>query len=120
MAFEQRRNTRVSFQTIVDLDCGGKTFTACETRDLSLKGVFLAGIIGPAAGDGCDLTINLSGGSSDLRFRVKGEVVRVDADGVGIIFVEIDLDSFYHLKNIVYYNSGDPDRLADEFISQIR
>ncbi len=120
MVFEQRRNTRVDFQTSVDFDCGDKSFAACETRDLSLKGVFLAGISGPAPGDMCDLTVHLSGGSSDLKFRVKGEVVRVEGDGVGIIFTEIDLDSFYHLKNIVYYNSGDPDRLADEFISQIK
>jgi len=119
MAFEQRRNTRVNFQTIVDLECGGMNFAACESRDLSLKGVFVAGVNGPAPGDGCELTINLAGGSSDLRFRVSGEVVRVEEGGVGVVFTGIDLDSFYHLKNIVYYNSGDPDRLADEFMSQI-
>ncbi len=119
MVAEKRRNTRVSFQTSVDLECGGKVFSGCESRDLSLKGVFLAGVGGVEPGSACELTIRLSGGSSDLSFRLKGEAVRVDADGVGIIFTEIDLDSFYHLRNIVYYNSGDPDRLAEEFISQI-
>jgi hypothetical protein len=32
-------------------------------------------------------------------------------------FVEIDLDSFYHLKNIIYYNSSDPDTIEQELMS---
>jgi hypothetical protein len=70
-------------------------------------------------GSPCRMTIHLHGGSSELSFRLAGEVVRVDGDGAAVRFTGIDIDSFYHLRNIVYYNSGDPDRLADEFISQI-
>ena len=116
---EKRRNTRVEFRTSVDLRCGGGSFTGCESRDLSLKGVFIAGVAGVEAGSPCELTVHLSGGSSELSFRVAGEVVRVEENGAAVRFTGMDLDSFYHLRNIVYYNSGDPDRLAEEFIAQI-
>ena len=42
---------------------------------------------------------------------MKGEVVRVEPDGLALHFSEIDFDSFYHLKNIIYYNSEDPDQV---------
>ena len=111
----RRENTRVEFRATIDLDFSGRIFTGCETSDLSLYGVFVSGVQGPVAGDQCDLSLHLSGATSDTVLRMKGELVRVEANGVGLKFFEIDLDSFYHLKNILYYNSGDPDVLEEEF-----
>ena len=47
---------------------------------------------------------------------MRGEVVRVDPGGLALHFTEIDADSFYHLKNIIYYNSKDPDLIDLELI----
>jgi len=41
---ERRRNTRVSFETIIDLTCGEKSFPGCQTDNLSTKGVLIFGI----------------------------------------------------------------------------
>ncbi len=116
MDAEKRHNTRVPFHTTITVRFPDKTFDRCETLDLSLKGVFVKGVTGPRTqGDMCELSLHLSGTSSDLSLNMKGEVVGVREDGVGLHFNEIDLDSFYHLKNILYYNSEDPDALENEF-----
>ncbi len=50
---------------------------------------------------------------------MKGEVVRVEEDCIALYFFEIDLDSFFHLRNIVYYNTEDADKIENEFPGQI-
>ena len=35
---------------------------------------------------------------------MAGETVRVQEDGVALQFFDVDEDSFYHLKNLVYFN----------------
>ena len=116
MAAEKRQNTRVAFRTTITVHFPDKTFDHCETQDLSLKGVFVKGVTGPRAeGDYCELSLHLSGATSDLSLHMSGEVVRVLDDGVGLHFSGIDLDSFFHLKNIIYFNTEDPDILGDEF-----
>ncbi|MDH3359328.1 MAG: PilZ domain-containing protein [Desulfobulbaceae bacterium] len=116
MAEEKRQNTRVPFHTTITVRFPDKTFNHCATQDLSLKGVFVEGITGPRkTGDLCELSLHLSGTSSDLSLHMSGEVVRVKKNGIGLHFNEIDLDSFFHLKNIIYFNTEDPDILGDEF-----
>jgi hypothetical protein len=50
---------------------------------------------------------------------MAGKVVRQDDSGVGVQFEEIDIDTFYHLKNIVYYNADDPDQVEDQLVENI-
>ncbi len=122
---EKRGNTRVSFQATITLRFADTTYENLETRDLSLRGVFVKGVSGRLTGDQCRVSLRLSGTSSDLSLEMSGQVVRVEKDGIGLHFDEIDLDSFYHLKNIVYFNVGDPDRLqkelpdGDEFVPSL-
>jgi len=114
----RRKNSRVTFRTTISLSFAGARYEQCETQDLSLKGVFVKGVHGHALGDRCDAVLCLTGSTSNLCLQMKGEVVRVTPAGVGLRFVEIDLDSFYHLKNILYYNSENPDQLDDEFTAR--
>lgn len=111
---ERRRSTRVLFQATVTLHFDDADFPDRETSDLSIKGVFVQGITGRSIGDRCAVELHLAGTSSQLLLRMDGEVVRVEKNGIAIKFSEIDLDSFYHLRNIVYYNSENPDELAGE------
>ncbi len=114
---DRRANTRVSFQTTVDVRfTRGQEYPSCAIEDLSVKGVFLVGIRDQAVGDSCSLTLCLSGTSSKLCLRIQGKVMRVEEGGVGVHFVEMDLDSFYHLKNIVYFNAEDPDHIQEQLV----
>ena len=47
---------------------------------------------------------------------MTGEVIRKTEEGIGIRFEEIDIDSFFHLKNIVYYNTDNPDLVAEPYL----
>lgn len=116
MGKERRKNTRVPFQTTADVIFGDKHYSNCATENLSVKGISVLGITGHTLGEVCDLSLALSGSTSQLRLTVKAEIVRMEADRIGLHFIEIDLDSFYHLKNIIYYNSEDPDAIEQELM----
>ena len=115
----RRRNSRVPFQATITLHFSDKTYEECETHDLSIKGVFVAGVTCHNVGDNCDVALHLVGATSDLALKMRGEVVRVEENGLALHFFETDLDSFYHLKNILYYNSEKPDTLEEEFSGQL-
>jgi hypothetical protein len=116
---ERRENVRVTFQTTVNLHFADGEYAHRETENLSLKGVFIPGIFDREPGEKCDVTLQLSGTTSELKVGMKGEVVRKTDEGIGIHFDEIDIDSFFHLKNIVYYNADDPDQVADSYIDSV-
>lgn len=115
----RRRNSRVPFRATITLQFADNKYEECETRDLSMRGVFVAGVTGRKIGDQCDVALHLSGATSDLSLKMKGEVVRAHENGLALHFFETDLDSFYHLKNILYYNSENPDNLDEEFSDKI-
>ena len=116
MSIERRKNSRVPFNTTVDLNFTDKNYGSCETNDLSTKGVFVANISGPLVGEKCNITIHLSGSATDITLFMRGEVTRVTDEGIGLHFFETDIDSFTHLKNIIYYNNKDPDELKNEVL----
>jgi len=116
---ERRKNTRVIFQTAASVRFAGDVFERLAIRDLSLRGVYLEGISGRPLGEKCEVALFLTGASSELKLNIAGKVVRQDDSGVGIHFEEIDIDTFFHLKNIVYYNADDPDQVENELMENI-
>lgn len=110
----RRQHSRVLFETMIDLELPGRRFENCKARDLSLKGVFVQGAAGQEGEQG-EVRLHLTGASSDLVLKMKGEVVRTEPGGLALRFLEMDLDSFTHLKNIIYYNSENPDALDQEW-----
>ncbi len=116
---DRRRNTRVGFETTADLQFVDREYKRCKTQDLSIKGVLVSDVPDRMVGETCRMQLLLAGATSELSLRMEAEVVRVEGADVALHFKEIDLDSFYHLKNIVYYNTSDPDVLEAEFVEQI-
>ena len=115
----KRKNTRGPFRVISSLEFPNQSHAECETADLSLKGVFVLGVTGHQVGEKCLVTLGLVGSTSHLSLHMKGTVVRVEEHGLALHFYEMDLDSFFHLKNILYYNSKDPDVLDEELFAQV-
>jgi hypothetical protein len=58
-------------------------------------------------GTKCQITVQLSGTSSELNVQVKGEVVRSSHKILAVKFTGIEFDSLFHLQNIVRYNYPD-------------
>lgn len=116
----KRKNVRVRFTTNATLRFADQSFTNLETSNMSLKGVYVLGVSGIAKGAKCGVSLHLSGATSELMVKMTGEVVRVEEDGVALRFSEIDLDSFFHLRNIVYFNSENPDVVEEELVAGFR
>ncbi len=116
---EKRRNLRVVFRvdcTVEPLVEGFKPFKAESTKDISLRGLYVKTHKKVPVETPCVLKLRLSGTTSELILTVKARVIRTDQEGMAFLFEEIDIDSFFHLKNILYYNSGDPERIDREIV----
>ena len=114
MSDEKRRFTRVPFSVEAEIAVGDASYKADEIKNLSVGGCLLSMPGEFDAGAPCHVTIQLSGTSSELRVEVEGEVVRSGSREIAIKFTGVDIDSLFHLQNIVRYNSPDPDVVEAE------
>lgn len=111
---ENRTHERVPFTARVTIFFKGKRIDSdADTRNISLKGMFVHTDERPGTGAHCGLELQLTGASSELTLHIDGRVVREDDNGIGIVFNTIDLDSYYHLKNILRYNVSRPEDMSD-------
>ena len=114
---ERRKNLRVLFNASVcisQIGDQGRRVCSNDTRDISLKGLYVLTRSPFPVRTACRVELKLSGESSDLTLKINGEVVRIDGEGMGIRFTGMDIDALIHLKNILYYNSGEPERIDGE------
>ncbi|MFH1671999.1 MAG: PilZ domain-containing protein [Pseudomonadota bacterium] len=111
---EQRRRLRVSFQVDVELHVEGHDTINVTSKDISMKGVFIKTGEKIFQGKPCRVRISLSGASGVPPLDIKGKIARIDSNGVGVDFLEMDPETFTHLRNIVAYNFGDADQVDEE------
>ena len=114
---DRRKNVRVPFSTTVrvrEKGGDGREVISDDTRDISLKGMYCVTATPLPEGTECEVALRLSGESSALFLFMDAVVARSTPDGMGVKFTSIDIDSFYHLKNILYYNSGAPEEINKE------
>jgi hypothetical protein len=104
---EKRSHDRIVFETRVAIyNRGKKVASDADTRDISLKGIYVWTLERLKIGTRCGLEIEVTGSSSKLLIHIDGRVVRNDEHGIGLAFESIDLDSYYHLKNILRFSEG--------------
>ncbi len=109
---DRRRHIRVDFKTSIVIKTGEQEIKACgDSRDLSLKGVFVYTDRKLPAGTKCSVKIFLSGGVDDIELNMAAEVKRVEENGLGIAFGSMDLDSYTYLRNIMRYNADGFDEI---------
>ena len=109
---ERRKHSRVGFTTAIQilLEADGRQINLQgSSRDLSLKGIFANTEDKFSCGTKCSVKVYLTGGIDKIELLMNGTVVRVTDNGMGIVFDSMDVDTYSHLKNIVYYNSIDDD-----------
>ena len=112
---DRRRFSRVRIDIEADIQDGSLSALACRTRDLSLQGVFVITDVPFATGATCEVALVLQGTVDPIRLKMKGHVVRREADGLAFLFDCMEgLDCMRHLSNLVRYNSPDPDKIMEE------
>ncbi|MBU0674218.1 MAG: PilZ domain-containing protein [Proteobacteria bacterium] len=120
---ERRQDVRVTFRASAKLEfSGSRRFEECETKNVSVSGVFVEGVTGVALGEKCDVEFHLVGRTSTLVLEMAAEVVRIEDTGVALQFYDVDQDSFCHMQNIVYFNykhSGELSEITDEYAVEV-
>jgi len=114
MSGDKRRFTRVPFRVQAEITVDEHSYNTEEIKNLSVGGCLLPVTVPLDVGAGCHVRIQFSGTSSELYIDMDAQVVRCGAGEVAVKFTGVDLDSFFHLQNIVRYNSSDPDAVEEE------
>ena len=107
---ERRKHSRVGFATTIQilLEADGEKINLdASSRDLSLKGIFVTTKKKLSSGTKCAIKVYLTGTIDKIELLMKGTIVRVSDNGMGIGFDSMDVNTYSHLKNIVRYNSMD-------------
>ncbi len=99
-------------------DASGEKLTA-EVNNLSVRGCHVSTFDPLPAGGRFHLTLFVEDDDDALRFQVEARVVRSDADGMGVEFMEMPLESYEHLRNMVLLNASDPEQVEREFREHI-
>lgn len=115
----RREFTRAAVDMTVTLEEEGRPLVVSQLENVSLRGAFVATREPPPIGTRVTVRIDLGGVDEDgtpLEVRAAGRVVRVDANGCGLEFVELHgLGSLEHLRNLVLYNAPEPAQAEAEF-----
>ncbi len=113
---EHREFIRVPFNTVVEVEVAGRTIRSAEGINISLKGLHLATTEpAPPAGSPCTARIILSGAQEGVVIAADGTVVRAGAGNLSVEFTRLDYDGYHHLRNLILYNSTNPERAEREF-----
>lgn len=116
---ERREFSRVAINIEISLRSGGEKITSRRTRNLSMKGVYVPCRQGFPAGSKCRVTLFLGEPEAQLRIEAKAMVVRQDQGGMAIQFLELPLESYQHLRQLLLYNAPDSPRFERELKAHI-
>ncbi|GAB6144801.1 hypothetical protein JCM12294_22390 [Desulfocicer niacini] len=109
----RRKFDRVEFSTpiriIVDID-GKAVVLSGNSKDLSLKGIYVDTNQRFDPGTRCSVKIHLTGSNEKIELKMQASISRQTDKGMGIIFDSMDVDTYAHLKNIVKYNCTEESR----------
>lgn len=116
---ERRQAKRVRFESHITIRTEDETVEAtADSRNISLKGIYLVPKKTIPLNTPCTLAITLTGKGSQMLVTVPGVVRRHDGRGMAIAFPDMDVDSFVHIKNLVQLHTmeettTDPPTLQD-------
>ncbi len=110
----QREFTRVPVHCHAEVQAAGRPIPCTAVSTLSMNGMFLQTTEVLPVGTECEITISLV--EHEIEIELLASVVRGYPDGLAFQFTKIlGPESYGHLRNLVLYNSPDPDRVETEF-----
>ena len=83
-------------------------------EDLSMAGAFMVADVQVEAGSEGPLTMTFGSAADALTLHAQARVVRCAEAGIGLRFVEVDLETYHHLRGLVLNNSEDYAAVRDE------
>ena len=116
---EKRRDVRVPIQTRVNLKFSDKVYKQCDTRNLCICGAWINGAKDRIEGDLCEIEFSQAGIVNNRVLTLKGEVVRVEKQGVALVFYDMNFSSYTCLQTIISDGSEDIYKHAEDFLDHI-
>lgn len=110
-----REFSRVDIQLLAKVRAKGTEIISKQTRDVSMKGLFVKGKTDWSIGTECEIHLVLEGRNPPVDIKVKGRVQRIAEEGLALLFTEVGLEAYEHLHNLVLLNSDDPEKVEREF-----
>ncbi len=110
---EKRYFTRINFKAHSQIEFGNNTYEG-DLLDISLRGALLSfkDQIPLKMKDRCTLIICLH--SSDIKLIFEAELTHIHENNMGFKFLEEDVGTMTHLRNLLSFNVGDYDKITDE------
>ncbi len=105
ISVNKREEMRVPFHAKVKISLvEGESFEG-YTKNISVSGVFVNTDHSVKLLKKCTLDILWDYAGKNIPFIVEGEISRSTPEGLGIYFNNMDMDTFYFLKDLVKYSS---------------
>ncbi|PLX91673.1 MAG: PilZ domain-containing protein [Desulfuromonas sp.] len=113
---EKRNFQRIPFQCSCKVRCEDLTWVG-ELLDISLRGALFSipTATGLELGANCYLDIVLGEGSAQLLF--ESELVHIEGDHYGFLFLSEDLETLTHLRRLLELNMGGDETMRQELAS---
>ena len=111
---EKRNFDRIPFQTKAIVRSKDTTVIGI-VENLSLDGIFLKTPEKLTLNRIVKIELLFTGTSSQLSILLDGKIMRHENVGMAIQFKNVDMDAFFHLKNLIAYNTNQVGKLKDEF-----
>ena len=84
-------------------------------ENLSMDGIFLKTPEKLQINRVVKIELLFTGTSSQLSILLNGKILRHENVGMAIQFKDIDLDAFFHLDNLIKYNTEQMHQVKEEF-----
>jgi hypothetical protein len=111
---EKRSFTRIPFQAKALVRAEDTTVIGV-IENLSLNGLFLKTPEKLRVSRVVKIELLFTGTSSQLSILLNGKILRHENIGMAIQYRDIDLDAFFHLKNLIKYNTDEIHMVEKEF-----
>jgi hypothetical protein len=111
---DERNKSRVVFHVNASLDYNGRTING-EVDNLSINGMYVNTEEKIPVDKEVEVSIYLSGTTSELSLKINGIIIRQDDKGVAVKFTQIGFDSYVHLRSIIDFNKLDENKIIKEF-----
>lgn len=105
--------SRISFATQAHIELNNTVYKL-ELSDISLRGALLHSKIRIPLKTGTRCLLKIYLPASHITLTFTAELVHLNGKNLGFKFLDADIDTMTHLRNLLGYNTGKPDQITHE------
>ena len=114
---DKRSFIRIPFKTEAEVFVDKRVIRSDQGIDVSMKGLRLVTDELVEPGTLCRAVIRLQGEIPPVIIEASGTIVRSAPGSLAVEFIELDFDSYQHLRRLILLNADNPEKAEAEFIA---